>query len=813
MVTSSRSKQKSVPLHRIPEFPFPAPGPFPWPFPFPCGLLVRDRAIPLEGVAIDVRLSGLSTEVEVRQRYRNTEKVPVEAVYVFPLEEGAAVCGFSIRIGERLVRGKVEERERAFEIYDDAMAEGQGAFLLDQERPNVFTASVGNLRPDETVEVQIRYVALARFEGSAVRLAIPTTVAPRYSPAGPPRVGQPESERVNPEHRGSVPYGLTLRVDLDLGGPVARVTSPSHPIELSLGGAGAPGASGASVALAQAEAALDRDFVLLAEAVEPHRPHAKVARGDDDRKVAMVTFYPELSPEADGSEVLFLLDCSGSMNGSSIDQARRALELAIRALSERDTFNVVRFGSRFESLWPAPRSFDEGSLAKAVAWLHRMNADLGGTEILAPLRHLLDLKADSERPRQILLLTDGQVGNEGDVVRLAAEHAGRARIFTFGIGTAASDYLVRELARVSRAACEFIFPGERIEAKVLRMFNRVRTPALSDLRLDWGGAEVEQAPAETPPLFSGEALTVFGRIRGKCPKRVTLHGGGRSWELALDVATAESGGPIPVLWAREAIRDIERRGLRRGSSQRGAAEKRTDRRLIELGKQYGLVSSATSYVAVDERPEGGRTLATAELRPVPVALADGWGRGDLKNVQHGISMKRGGGPQLRDTTGAFPVANLAPAASAQPGTFARAKARFGSAVAGEVRSPKLAFFDPAEPAEAFAPRAVPPTTDRLYELLLTQKADGSFPWSPTLKEWLAPIPPEVEKALSTHGEAVVATALALALLERDEAAREEQWRPAAKKARAWLARQAGGLETGELLRRGVSVVDDSGVEG
>jgi Ca-activated chloride channel family protein len=788
MVTSSRSSQKFVP-----PGPVPLPGPFPPPIPIEWGLIACDKAIPLLGVAIDVRLSGLSTEVEVRQRYRNTEKVPVEAVYVFPLEEGSAVCGFSIRIGERLVRGKVEERERAFEIYDDAMADGQGAFLLDQERPNVFTASVGNLRPDETVEVQIRYVALARFEGSAVRLAIPTTVAPRYFPAGPPRVGQPESERLNPEHRLSVPYGLTLRVDLDLGGPVARIISPSHPIELSLGGVGAPGAR---VELAQEEAALDRDFVLLAEAVEPHQPRAKVAleeAGDGEpRTVAMVTFYPELPAEADGSEALFLLDCSGSMEGPSIDQARRALELAIRALSERDTFNVVRFGSRFESLWPAPRSFDESSLAEAVAWLHRVHANLGGTEILAPLRHLLDLKADAERPRQILLLTDGQVGNEAEVVQLAAEHAGRARIFTFGIGTAASDYLVRELARASRAACEFIFPGERIEAKVLRMFNRVRTPALSDLRLDWGGAKVEQAPAETPPLFSGEALTVFGRIQGKCPERVTLHGGGRSWELPLDLATAESGGPIPVLWAREAIRDLERGGLRRGSNQRGSAENRTNRRLIELGQRYGLVSSATSYVAVDERPEGERTLAPAELRPIPVALPDGWGQGGYSGRRVRILDT---GPQVL-LHGGFSGAPAA--APAQPGAPARAQAQSGPVMAGGFRPPTAAFFESWEPDDAIASQAVPPAADRLYELLLTQKADGSFAWSSALREWLAPIPAEVEKALSTHGEAVVATVLALALLERDEAVREEQWRPAAKKARAWLARQAihpGNLQT------------------
>src|SRR5215831_12437699 len=221
-----------------------------------CLVTSSQVAIPLQGVRIEACLTSLGSEVTVTQRYTNLETVDVEAVYVFPLEEGAAVCGFTARVGERLIRGRVEEREKAFEVYDDAMAAGHGAFLLDQERPNIFTVSVGNLRPQQSIEIAITYVALLAFEGSAVRLLIPTTVSPRYVPAGPPEVGQPDGEYVNPPAQETVPYGLTLTVEIR-DTSMTQIESPSHAIRTI------PHAPATTVTLASDQVALDRDFVLL----------------------------------------------------------------------------------------------------------------------------------------------------------------------------------------------------------------------------------------------------------------------------------------------------------------------------------------------------------------------------------------------------------------------------------------------------------------------------------------------------------------------------------------------------------------------
>ena len=760
------------------------------------GLLAKDKAVPLEGVRIEATMRGACVDVTVTQRYTNREQVPVEAVYVFPLEESAAVCGFAALVGEKLVRAEVCERDAAFARYDDAMHEGHGAFLLDQERPNVFTASVGNLRPGEHVELQIRYVALAAREGNAVRLTIPTTVSPRYVPDRPPEVGQPDGERVNPERWPSVPYGLTLRVEVDAS-ELKSVESPSHPIRYITR------SHEAIVELSQESAALDRDFVLLVERVVPHKPEVRVAREDDGRRVAMLSFMPEASlvPEL-GHEVLFVLDCSGSMEGESIEQAKRALQLCIRALHGEDSFNVVCFGSSFSALWPRPQPFSERTLEEATRHVAAIEANLGGTEILAPLTSLLELPRDPGRSRRVLVLTDGQVSNEADVLELARKHAEQARIFAFGIGRGVSEYLVRGMARASRGAASFIYPGERIEPKVLSMFGRVRMPVLDDVRVDYHGLTVEQAPRRTPPVFTGDILTVFARIESGSTGQVELLAGGMHLSVPIDLERAEAGGPIPILWARERIRELDDLDTRGGSQQRREGESEARRKkLVELGTRYGLMSSATSYVAVEERSAADRSSQPSELRRIPIALTSGWGGGAAKT--------RGGAPMVMAMAMPMPGAPMrkrastfAPTAAAAPSFVARAAQSIYSAFAGSGSSSDGGEDDVsiggltvgAPPDEL-----VPSPPDRLYDLLMTQRADGSFPLSRVLSDWLGSARSErLRQACAQHGEALVVTSVAMGLIARDEPERASEWTPALSKARAFCLKQGATFALAEV---------------
>lgn len=803
-------------------------------YPHPIGLLINlpdapPTPVPLDGVAVHARLVGAACEVAVTQRYTNRETRPIEAVYIFPLPTDAAVCGFTAEVDGRRIEGRVEEREKAFEIYDDAMADGHGAFLLDQERPNIFTASVGNIRPGASVAIEIRYVAQCPLEGDAVRFMLPTTVSPRYAPpTTTPQIGQPDHERIDPERRLHVPYGLTLKVDVESAAAPRRVESPSHPIRTTFDRT-------TTVELGQESTALDRDFVLLVELQEARTPTASVARDDQGNRYAQVQFIPTFAADVQtGNEVIFVVDCSGSMGGDSIAQAKRALELCIRALCERDTFEVIRFGSTYDALFSGAHTLDADALQRAVAHIAATDANLGGTEILAPLQAILARPIDPTRPRQILLLTDGQVSNETQVIELAKANAANARIFTFGIGAGVSEHLVKELARVTRGQVEMIHPGERIEPKVLRHFGRLRTPVLADVRVDWGGLEVEACPRAVPPVFQGELLTVFAKVRSGTTQQITLKAGAHAWAVPINLEHANLGGPVPKLWARAAIRDIESDEGRHGSAQQRPGRDREGekvKKLVEIGKAHGLLSSATSYVAVEVRSDADKTTSPSELRKVPVALTAGWGG-------HGSARGGGGGGGVRagGYSGVNPLQQLlqaqsgmaAPAGAPMPAPAPAPKAggvvaRAASAVAGVFggrakRSMDMMESDDSAPARRAAPRSPEPerarkapgfaapareeaaadSSDALYDVLLTQASDGSFPLSAALVGWLGASIAAVRTAIVQHGEAKVATAVVLALLERDHHDRKDEWRAAAEKARAYLVR-VGDLDGADLI--------------
>jgi Ca-activated chloride channel family protein len=783
----------------------------------PGGLFAGEQRVPLCGVAIDVRARGVASRVTVAQRYRNAEKVPVEAVYSFPLEEGSAVCGFEVDVGGKRIVGKVVEKEEAFEKYDEAMAAGHGAFLLDQDRPNVFTASVGNVLPGQEVTVRIAYVAELQQTGDRIRLLVPTTISPRYIPPEQARTMDPaELDHVAPPTvAGGVPYGLKLTAEIEAASAIRSVECPSHPARVSLDG------RTARVELSGEDVQLDQDFVVEVALERPHEASAVVAREADGTRIAMLSLFPDLSKLSRvPCEIVFVLDRSGSMQGESIGQARNALQLCLRSLEEGDRFNIVGFGSTFKSLWRESKPYSQQALDEATAHVESVDADLGGTELAAPLRHVLeDKRAKGGLPKQILLLTDGEVGNEQECIDLAAEHADHARIFAFGIGRGVSEFLVRGLARASRGAAELVHPNERIEPKVLRQFARLTAAGLRDVRVEWGDLEVDRvAPAELPPLFSGDRLTLYARIKRGGPGEAAIRADGPDGPLrfpvTVDPEKALPDETIPVLMARQAIRDIEEgrsgREARKGSAQEARREKKNRAAIVELGCRYGLLSSATSFVAVEERP-AGKQSARAELRRIPIALTQGWHGSDRSPAFAGGVVGAIGGFRLRRI-------------AAQAGTSAPALASLfvGAARGGGVIDKVAGWLSRATPSRSLscartsaigtAGETSPPTpaakADPLLAVTMGQRAAGSWDLSDELcaaagvdeavlrraaaKLARASRPPLPE----TRALAVVATLVALHLLRTRFASREDEWRMLARKAERWLERTAAVAPTG-----------------
>jgi Ca-activated chloride channel homolog len=734
-------------------------------------ITTEDATVPLTGVSVRGSITGRAAKVTLRQRFENREDSAIEAVYKFPLPEGGAVCGFTVATGDRVLRGRVEEREKAFAEYDEALAQGHGAFLLDEERPNIFTLSVGNVKPRHAVDIEVVYVTTLETNGSEVRFMLPTTISPRYVPADmPARDGIPVDRLVNPEVRLDVPYGLSLHLDVAGSRDIAGIECPSHAIRTSYAD------DAVAVEFSAETVKMDRDFVLTITYAKEFKNRG-YAWSDGEHRYVQLDFTPD---EQDGfrysgmcwylpcvrPEVIFMLDCSGSMRGSSIVQAKKALEVFLRGMPRDSRFNVYRFGSTFSTLFPQSVEYDAQSLATALRHLSTVDADLGGTELLGPLRDIYARKVTDCDRRNIVLLTDGQVGNEADILALVQSDAA-TRLFAVGIGHGPNEYLVRKLASLSGGAVEFVAPGERIEPRVLRLFGKVMAYPLR-FTVDWPAA-AEQAPLN-PAVHQGECVSLLARMPAgvEVASEVTVQGGGPPIHGTWRVPVSRVDGPdaaIPLLWARAYISDLEE-GVTAGSGSRQSERrgKSAESRIVALSKQYGILSRGTSFITVEYRTDAQKVGGEIELRKVPSMLTRGWGGIDAR-VQYAMA------PQPRMAM--HPSAYITDAA--------------------EVSCLRRASFEMAAPSPAMA-------HDSLADILSLQSAGGGFELSDSRQAGrigldLAELREAAARMVNGGRESfkLLCSAVVLALLEVRFPDRRDEWFAVTGKSRAWLGAEVGRL--------------------
>ncbi|CAM9662363.1 unnamed protein product, partial [Heterosigma akashiwo] len=496
----------------------------------------------MTGVEANVTVLDFLVQTELRQTFANTGTQPIEALYSFPLDSKATVFKFEVSIDDRVVKGQVEPKEDAKDIYDDAIASGYGAYLMQQNEmmPDVFSCTVGNLPPGKCAVVSLSYMMeLERDDdaSSCLRLSLPSALAPRYAPlgfgfeeslAGFGSISAPSVHPDNPTgtiHWLGVPCKNLLEVHLQVSqsAGLANLWSPTHKIsntnQLSSEGL---------TTLTVSEPYLDKDIIFFLELKNTpqttmwlERPLSPAA----EEGLLMVEAYPDLNTmqhasiggNGSGMEFIFVLDRSGSMGaGSRIQTASEALRMCLAALPEKSSFNIVSFGSSFELLHPQSVEFTDQTKDHATHFLHSVSANLGGTEILRPLEAVAANSTAQRRPRRVLLLTDGEVANTAQVVAFVAADCRRhvdTRYFAFGIGREASRALVRGVAEAGRGRCELVLPGERLQAKVLRQLRHALGPSLTGGVVDASpGLLGPTTPRVLPPLFHGERVVFFARL-------------------------------------------------------------------------------------------------------------------------------------------------------------------------------------------------------------------------------------------------------------------------------------------------------------
>ncbi len=591
------------------------------------------------GTDVDITVSGPTLRARVTQIFRNTSKDWVEATYVYPLATGGAVDTLKMVVGDRVIIGNIKERQQARVIYEEARRTGQKAALTEQERPNIFTNSVANIGPGETVLIQVEYQEPVHQSGSEYSLRLPLVVGPRYNPA--PIVQSvdfrkdgsgwgaatsdpvPDRERISPEvldpakHAPVNPTSITVR--LNAGFTLGDIKSHHHNVKVD-----SPDNATRIVTLSDGTIPADRDFELTWKPAAENAPSVGLFHermGDADYLLAFVT--PPTADQASrkplAREVVFVIDNSGSMGGTSIVQAKASLLYALGRLQPNDRFNVIRFDDTMDLLFPASVPADAVHVGEATSFVSALQAR-GGTEMVPAMRAALtDKLGDTGMVRQIVFLTDGAIGNEQQLFETITAMRGRSRVFMVGIGSAPNTYLMTRAAELGRGAFTHIGSVEQVEERMRGLFAKLENPTVTGLTAKFSEATADVTPAIIPDVYRDEPLVLAAKL-DKLAGSLEIKGrvGDRPWTVTLPLQSAAEGKGLSKLWAKRKIGDAEVARTLREMSPEDA-----DKAILALALDHQIVTRLTSLVAVDKtpsRPEG----APLKREELPINLPAGW---------------------------------------------------------------------------------------------------------------------------------------------------------------------------------------------
>jgi Ca-activated chloride channel homolog len=603
-------------------------------------LTCEQGPLPLAAMDVQARIDGLVAQITLQQTFINTHAQPIEATYIFPLPDRAAVTRFRLEVAGRVIEGQLRERGAARREYQQAIETGHRAAITEEERPGVFTMRVGNLPPGERARVQLSLAGPLPYSDGEATFRFPLVVAPRYIPGSAlpgPGVGDgvasdtdavPDASRISPPvllPGYPNPVRLSLRVEF------ASPLQP-HDLRCSLHTIVEEAAGPVPRVVLQPGERLNRDFILRFRLAEERirtglslQPDAGGSEG---------TFLLTLVPPGLGAgvtkprDVVFVLDRSGSMEGWKIVAARRALARMVDTLSERDRFTVIAFAGGYDLPAPFGGQLVSGSdrhRFQAVEFLTRIEAN-GGTEMAAPLELAVsELNKDTTpgRDRILVLVTDGQVGNEDQILQHLGARARNIRIFTLGIDRAVNAAFLRRLSDLGGGASELVESEERLDEVMDQVHRHIATPLLTGLKLEPTGLKLlpgSVVPGRLPDLFAGSPLMIMGRYQGHAKGGITLQGrdaAGQPWMTTV-WAMGESSPVAAGVWARARLRELEDRYVMKTSDPAGL-----EREIVDVSLRFGVLCRFTAFVAVDRSAvvnPGGQVQGVVQ----PVEEPDGW---------------------------------------------------------------------------------------------------------------------------------------------------------------------------------------------
>jgi Ca-activated chloride channel family protein len=576
-------------------------------------------------------INGMIARVTVRQEFHNATTNWQEGIYVFPLPELSAVDHMRLHIGERIIEGDIQERQQALKKYKQARKAGKKASLIEQERPNIFTTSVANIGPQEKIVVEIEYQQTIDYDQGRFMLRFPMVVAPRYIPGNTRIEGfagngwavntdqVPDASRITPpvhQPGQSQLNAVSIQIDLNAGFKLADIYSPYHAISVQENLE-----THYNITLQQGQIPADRDFVIFWQPVSGNTPQAALftERKNGDTYALVMLLPPDQDAgELLDREIIFVIDTSGSMAGTSIVQARTALDLALSRLNPDDSFNIIQFNSMMESLFQSPQAATRQSIHYAQDYVRSLTAR-GGTEMAPALRTALSQNFTTKDIRQVVFLTDGSVGNEDNLFQIIKNKLGKTRLFTIGIGSAPNSHFMRRAASFGRGTHTYIGKVSEVQDKMNELFRKLESPVLSDITVNWPEqANLETWPQNLPDLYLGKPILITARA-DSLPDKIMVNGkiAGTDWNGELNLQGGQEKSGLSVLWARNKIKALM-------DQMHGSDEAENIRNeIINTALSNHIVTKYTSLVAVDVTPSGAPS-APLKQHAIHINFPQGW---------------------------------------------------------------------------------------------------------------------------------------------------------------------------------------------
>lgn len=713
-------------------------------------------ALPLKLVECRFRVDGPFAHVEIDQVFRQTHSRPLDCRYTFPLPDAAAVHRCEMHVNERIVRARVEELEKAREHFAQAKEAGHRAALVETERPNLFTLQLGNLQPDDLVIIRLAYVQTLERIAGELRLRLPLTPGVRYIPGqpllrsnrGPGLVDDtdqaPDASRLTPPridalHPDAAIFALQGEI---VSADVApdSLSSPTHPLLVQ------PGAEHYHITCADSGATPDRDVVVRWDEREVERLETRLhllsGKGEGAQDYALLTLRPPATAPAETSlggatDFYFLLDRSGSMGGLKWTRACAALRGFVDRLAPKDRVHVTLFESTHQDFSDAPMEAEKLRRDPNFRALERLGV-AGGTELVPAAEHLFKVLARHSKGRRcnFIILTDGQVGNEAQVLELFAGQTDVV-VHTVGIDDAVNDSLLRRLARRHRGECWLVTPNEDITGVVSALGARLGRPIMANLKLSGGKWQPVDPQMPLPDLYAGQTREILLTApRGTKPPSLSASGG----VTLQPVVSKTANEAVRLAWIRARIEELE------ATHDRPAA--------LQLAITHNVLCEGAAFIAWDESEKV--RIATEEIYQPSMVMEDLCLAGGTVGAMAAFPLIAAPAPMAPPPPPSVPMAPVAPILQAPPGSspegtarkrtgviqrlagkLAKAASAFGSGAEGRLQMAESAAFEPAQD-ELIDLSTAPDATQRLSAWLaeagLAPAAADAL--APAVLEWL-----------------------------------------------------------------------------